>query len=166
MNAVDHYQDSDQHAGTAPGTGSAGNAHLYDAPTASPIGINGAQLSLAILLTILLTILWIGPDRVGAFANRMLQAYLQAQQTMLEASSNRTADGRAEFAVLLSNGASAADIRTAMAGIDDVDFAREADLSGWVVVTTTPGNRSGLDALLALPQSRIVVPNRGLWICH
>jgi hypothetical protein len=47
-----------------------------------------------------------------------------------------------------------------------VDFAREADLAGWVVVTTEPGNRSGLDQLLALPQSRIVVPNRGLWICH
>lgn len=50
--------------------------------------------------------------------------------------------------------------------IDNVEFAREADLAGWVVVTTQPGNRSGLDELLALPQTRVVVPNRGLWICH
>ena len=85
---------------------------------------------------------------------------------MLAATGNLTADGRAEFAVLLADGASASDLRAAMANIDDVSFAREADLSGWVVVTTTAGNRDGLDALLELPQSRLVMPNRGIWICH
>jgi hypothetical protein len=117
-------------------------------------------------LAILLAVLWIGPDRVGAFANRMLQAYLDAQQTMLSATGNLNADGRAEFAVLLRDGSSAGDLRVAMSGIDDVSFSREADLSGWVIVSTTAGNREGLGALLALPQSRLVVPNRGLWICH
>jgi hypothetical protein len=128
--------------------------------------LSGAQLSLGIVLAILFTVLWIGPSRVGDFANRMLQAYLDAQQSMLAASSNLTSDGRAEFAVLLSDDVSANDLRTALAGIDDVIFAREADLSGWVVVTTTAGNRDGLGAISALPQSRLVVPNRGMWICH
>jgi hypothetical protein len=129
-------------------------------------GLSGAQLSLGIVSVILCAVLWIGPDRVGAFANGMLQAYIDAQQSMLEASSNLTKDGRAEFAVLLGDGASAGDLRAALSTIDDVSFAREADLSGWVVVTTTAGNRDALQALSALPQSRLVVPNRGLWICH
>ena len=129
-------------------------------------GLGGAHLSLAILLTILSAILWLGPDRVGTAANRMLQAYLDAQQSMLEATGNLTTDGRAEFAVLLRDGTSASELRAAMAAIDDVSFAREADLDGWVVVTTTAGNRAALEALRALPQSRLVVPNRGIWICH
>ena len=129
-------------------------------------GLSGAQLSLGIVSAILCAVLWIGPDRVGAFANGMLQAYLDAQQSMLEASSNLTKDGRAEFAVLLNDGASVGDLRAALATIDDVSFAREADLSGWVVVTTAAGNRDALQALSALPQSRLVVPNRGLRICH
>ena len=129
-------------------------------------GLSGARLSLGIVAAILCAIWWIGPERVGAFANGMLQAYLDAQQSMLAASGNLTKDGRAEFAVLLSDGASASDLRTALAAIDGVSFSREADLSGWVVVSTAAGNRAGLQALSALPQSRLVVPNRGLWICH
>jgi hypothetical protein len=121
---------------------------------------------LAIVLSVLAALLWIGPARVVTFADRMLDAYLEAQQTMIAATSNLNNAGRAEFAVLLRDGASADELRAAMADIDNVDFAREADLAGWVVVTTQPGNRSGLNELLELPQSRIVVPNRGLWICH
>ena len=121
---------------------------------------------LAIVLSVLAALLWIGPDRVVTLASRMLDAYLEAQQAMLAATGNLNSDGRAEFAVLLRDGASAEELRAAMSGIDNVEFAREADLAGWVVVTTQPGNRSGLDQLLALPQTRIVVPNRGLWICH
>ena len=127
---------------------------------------NGRLVILAIVLTILFAVLWVGPDRVATFANRMLQTYLQAQQNMLAATGNLNADGRAEFAVLLSDGASPSDLRAAIAGIDEVSFAREADLSGWVVVTMSAGNRAALKALLALPQARLVVPNRGLWICH
>ena len=57
-------------------------------------------------------------------------------------------------------------LREAIAPMDDVRFEREADLPGWVVITTMAGNRAGLDAVIALPESRLVVPNRGLWICH
>jgi len=53
-----------------------------------------------------------------------------------------------------------------MVGLQGVHFEREADLPGWVIVTTAAGNRAGLDVLGALPQVRLVVPNRGLWICH
>ena len=121
---------------------------------------------LGIVLSVLAALLWIGPDRVVTFAGRMFDAYLEAQQNMLAATGNLNNDGRAEFAVLLRDSASADELRAAMSGINNVDFAREADLAGWVVVTTQPGNRSGLDQLLALPQTRLVVPNRGLWICH
>ena len=152
MAAVDYPQTSN-------GAAAAAHAAIGDRSHAS------AWL-LAVVLSVLAALLWIGPDRVVTFADRMLDAYLEAQQTMLAATGNLNNDGRAEFAVLLRDDASADEFRAAMSDIDSVDFAREADLSGWVVVTTEPGNRTGLDELLALPQSRIVVPNRGLWICH
>jgi hypothetical protein len=167
MSAID-YTPIGTHAGTHAGDGgNDGNGAAGGQQDPSrPRGLSGAHLSLIIVLTILSAVLWTGPDRVGAFASRMLQAYLDAQQTMLAATGNLAADGRAEFAVLLSDGASATDLRAAMAGMDDVSFSREADLSGWAIVSTTAGNREGLDALLELPQSRLLVPNRGLWICH
>lgn len=108
----------------------------------------------------------LGPARIGAGASALFLAYVQAQGKMLSAAGNLTADGRSEFAVLLRDGASAEALRTAMASLQGVAFEREADLPGWVIVTTAAGNRAGLDALSALPQARLVVPNRGLWICH
>lgn len=164
MSAIDTHTGANPGPGSCPHDGHGAESDQQD--PARPRSLGGAHLSLAIVLAILLTLLWIGPDRIGAFANRMLQAYLDAQQTMLEATGNLGADGRAEFAVLLRDGSSADDLRMAMSRIDDVSFSREADLSGWVIVSTTAGNREGLGALLALPQSRLVVPNRGLWICH
>jgi hypothetical protein len=108
----------------------------------------------------------IGPARVAASASALFQAYVDAQARMLSAAGNLTADGRSEFAVLLRDGASADALRTAMAPLSGLAFEREADLPGWVIVTTAAGNRAGLDELGALPQVRLVVPNRGLWICH
>jgi len=68
--------------------------------------------------------------------------------------------------VLLAGGASAQALRTALSRLDDVRFERASDLGDWVVVTTAAGDRAGLEALDALPEVRLVVPNRGLWICH
>ena len=97
---------------------------------------------------------------------RFLDAWLGAQQAMLAATGNLNADGRAEFAVLLRDGANAEAFRAALAGIDGVRFAREAALPGWVVIETAAGDRDGLDAVRSLPATRLVMPNRGLWICH
>lgn len=108
----------------------------------------------------------IGPGRLGAGASTLFQAYVDAQARMLSAAGNTTADGRSEFAVLLRDGASAQALRDAMAPLQGLAFEREADLPGWVIVTTAAGNRAGLEVLGGLPQVRLVVPNRGLWICH
>jgi hypothetical protein len=108
----------------------------------------------------------IGPGRLATGASALFQAYVDAQGKMLRAAGNLTADGRSEFAVLLRNDASADALRAAMAPLEGLAFEREADLPGWVIVTTAAGNRAGLEVLGALPQVRLVVPNRGLWICH
>ena len=97
---------------------------------------------------------------------RSLDAWLGAQQAMLAATGNLNADGRAEFAVLLHDGATAAAFRDADADLDGVRFARDAALPGWVVIETDAGDRDGLAAVRSLPAARLVVPNRGLWICH
>lgn len=44
----------------------------------------------------------------------MLDAYIEAQQAMLAATGNLNNEGRAEFAVLLRNDASADDLRAAV----------------------------------------------------
>jgi hypothetical protein len=121
---------------------------------------------LAVALLLAATLATFGPDRVASALSATFQAYVQAQARMLSAASNLSADGRSEFAVLLRNDASVPAFRQALLALDDVRFERESDLGGWVVVTAMPGNRSGLEALMAMPQTRLVVPNRGLWICH
>ena len=135
-----------------------------------PAELTGAvqvpHVLLALLLIVLAGLLWAGPQRIGSTTSDLLQAYLEAQQTMLEASGNLRSDGRAGFAVMLNDGVDAEQLRVAMANIEGVSFERAADLSGWAVITTVAGNRDGLDAMLKLPQSRLVVPNRGIWICH
>ena len=127
---------------------------------------SGARIALVVLAGVALALAAAGRDRIGTVAMGLFEAYVSAQQKMIEASGNLTADGRAEFAVLLAPGASPRALREALSGIDDVTFEREADLGGWVVISTAAGNREGLDAVQALPQARLVVPNRGLWICH
>ena len=126
----------------------------------------GSRIALAVLAGVLLLLTAAGPERVGGVVLGVFDAYVAAQQKMLAAAGNLTSDGRAEFAVLLAEDVSADALREAVARLDDVSFEREADLPGWVVITTAAGNRAGLDAVLALPESRLVVPNRGLWICH
>ena len=137
-----------------------------DHGNATPAPGTGSRIALVVLMGVALLLAVVGPDRVGGVALGVFDAYVAAQQKMLEAAGNLTSDGRAEFAVLLTEGASAEALRKAVARMDDVRFEREADLSGWVVITTMAGNRAGLDAVIALPESRLVVPNRGLWICH
>ncbi len=126
----------------------------------------GVRVALGAAAALATGALLAGHERLGRWAGGFLDAYVAAQQKMLAATGNVTADGRSEFAVLLADGATAESLRGAMAGVADVSFARVADLDGWVIVTTTPGNRAGLKALRALPEARLVVPNRGLWICH
>ena len=134
---------------------------------ASPGAISARTgILLAVALIMGLGVATTGPARVAAGASMLFQAYVDAQGRMLAAAGNLTADGRSEFAVLLRDGASADALRAAMVGLQGVHFEREADLPGWVIVTTAAGNRAGLDALIDLPQARLVVPNRGLWICH
>lgn len=105
-------------------------------------------------------------EHLATLAVDFLEAYVEAQQAMLAASGNLTASGEAEFAVLLAEGTDATSFRESLAARDDVRYARAADLPGWVIVHTPAGNRAGLDAVLAMPEVRVVMPNRGLWICH
>lgn len=135
-------------------------------PAARGLAFNRTSVLLLVALAMGMTVATIGPGRLAAGASALFQAYVDAQGKMLSAAGNLTADGRSEFAVLLRDGASAQALRAAMAPLEGFAFEREADLSGWVIVTTTAGNRAGLELLGALPQVRLVVPNRGLWICH
>jgi len=131
-----------------------------------PGGSAAAPLVLGFLIAVALMLLVTGPDRVGQVVSDLFASYVAAQQKMLQASGNITADGRAEFAVLLHDSNDGASFRDAVSLMGDVTFERPADLPGWMIVTTDAGNRAGLDALMALPQARVVMPNRGLWICH
>lgn len=142
--------------------------HADDRAGSAGRGVGLARPAILLVVALLMgaTVAALGPLRVAEGVSAAFHAYVEAQSKMLGAASNLTADGRSEFAVMLRDGATADDLRVALMSLDGVRFERAADLSGWAIVTTSPGNRGGLDALLDLPQTRLVVPNRGFWICH
>ena len=45
-------------------------------------------------------------------------------------------------------------------------YERESALPGWIVVSVEAGDRDAVTALKSAEFARLVVPNRGLWICH
>ena len=83
----------------------------------------------------------------------------------LEAAGN-VADGRAEFAVLLHDSTSIATLKTDLESTTTMRYERESAIPGWVVVSVKDGDRDAVAALKSADFARLVMPNRGLWICH
>ena len=140
--------------------------HVDDARDGLTRTPSAGRIAVLLVLVATLALVLAERERVADLGSTFLDAYVSAQQAMLEAAGNTTPDGQSEFAVLLSEGTSVDMFRRTLEPIADVRFAREADLDGWVIIHTAAGNRAGLDAVFALPEARLVMPNRGLWICH
>lgn len=45
-------------------------------------------------------------------------------------------------------------------------YERESAVPGWVVISVEDGDRGAVAALKSADFARLVMPNRGLWICH
>ena len=45
-------------------------------------------------------------------------------------------------------------------------YERESAIPGWIVISVEEGDRDAVAALKSADFARLVVPNRGLWICH
>ena len=84
---------------------------------------------------------------------------------MLKAAGN-VADGRAEFAVLLHDSTSVATLEANSESMTIMRYERESAFPGWIVVSVEDGDRDAVAALKSAEFARLVVPNRGLWICH
>ena len=146
------------------------NADRERTPNARSAGGRVGQSRRVVLLAVLVAGLAAGAN--GGFqpaselASRFMQAYVNAQLTMLEATSNVTADGKSEYAVLFSEGEGADAIRRLVEPMPGIDFIRESQIGGWAVVAAAPDARDRLDDLRAHARVRLVIPNRGLWICH
>ena len=104
-------------------------------------------------------------DRAAELGVRFFELYAQSQLAMLEAAGN-VADGRAEYAVLLDDMTSVAALEAKLAPMTAMRYERESALPGWIVVSMEAGDRDAVTALKSAEFARLVVPNRGLWICH
>ena len=104
-------------------------------------------------------------DRAAALGVRFFDLYVESQLAMLEAADN-VADGRAEYAVLLDEATSIAALKVKLEPATTARYERESVLPGWVVVSVEDGDRDAVAALKSAEFARLVVPNRGLWICH
>ena len=114
-------------------------------------------------------------ERAAALGFQLFELYAQSQLAMLRAAGNVT-DGRAEYAVLVDDSTSvavlAAELEPSAAPKGRLDsmgslrYERESALPGWIVVSVEDGDREAITALKSAAFARIVVPNRGLWICH
>ncbi len=104
-------------------------------------------------------------DKAAALGVRFFELYAQSQLTMLRAAGN-VADGRAEFAVLVDDSTSIAALRAELEPVTAMRYERESAIPGWIVVSVEDGDRDAVAALKSADFARLVVPNRGLWICH
>ena len=104
-------------------------------------------------------------DKAAALGVRFFELYAQSQLAMLEAADNVT-DGRAEFAVLLDEATSLAALKVELEPMATLRYERESAISGWIVVSVEQGDLDAVAALKSADFARLVVPNRGLWICH
>ena len=104
-------------------------------------------------------------DKAAALGVRFFELYAQSQLTMLRAADNVT-DGRAEFAVLVDDSTGMAALKADLEPMTAMRFEREAALPGWIVISVEDGDRDAVAALKSADFARLVVPNRGLWICH
>ena len=104
-------------------------------------------------------------DKGAALGVRLFELYAQSQLAMIEAAGNVT-NGRAEYAVLLRDTTSAAALEASLEPMTDMRYERESAVPGWAVVSVEAGDLDAVAALKSSDFARLVVPNRGLWICH
>ena len=104
-------------------------------------------------------------DKGAELGVRFFELYAQSQLAMLEAAGN-VADGRAEYAVLLDDTASVAALEAELEPMTAMRFERESAFPGWIVVSVEAGDHDAVTALKSADFARLVIPNRGLWICH
>lgn len=104
-------------------------------------------------------------DRAAELGVRFFELYAQSQLAMLEAAGN-VADGRAEYAVLPDDTTSVAALEAKLEPMTAMRYERESAIPGWIVVSVEAGDRDAVTALKSAEFARLVLPNRGLWICH
>ena len=104
-------------------------------------------------------------DKAAALGFRFFDLYAQSQLAMLRAAGNVT-DGRAEFAVLLDDTTSLAALKAELEPMTAMRYERESAFPGWIVISVADGDRDAVAALKSADFARLVIPNRGLWICH
>lgn len=103
--------------------------------------------------------------RAAELGLRFFELYAQSQLAMLEAAGN-VADGRAEYAVLLDDTATVAALKVELEPMTTMRYERESAIPGWIVVSVEAGDHDAVTALKSAEFARLVIPNRGLWICH
>lgn len=104
-------------------------------------------------------------DKAASLGVRFFDLYAQSQLAMIRAAGNVT-DGRAEFAVLVDDSTSIAALAAELEPMTAMRYERTSAFPGWIVISVEDGDRDAVAALKSADFARLVIPNRGLWICH
>ena len=104
-------------------------------------------------------------DKGASLGIRFFELYAQSQLAMLQAADN-VVNGRAEYAVLIEEGTNLAMLKAEIDPMSTMQYERESAVPGWIVISVADGDRDAVSVLKSSDFARLVVPNRGLWICH
>ena len=105
-----------------------------------------------------------GSGHLQQTAYALFDAVAQAQYRNYLASNNLDAEGRAEFLVWIDD--------SAPRSLDGFLEARpewelrDSSLPGWRVLSAPVGARQPKQLLEAQPFAKMVLRNRGVWLCH
>jgi hypothetical protein len=121
-----------------------------------------------------LVLFWFGYS--GAFQSiaktgtLFFKYYTEAELRKLEASGLINSDGEAEYVIGLETGPESGIavgmgklFLESMEGLSDV---RETAFDEWFVVTVNSNTRDNIKKIRNLSETRFVLQNRGVWLCH
>jgi hypothetical protein len=96
--------------------------------------------------------------------------YTDAELRKLEASGFINSDGEAEYVIGLETGSGSGIVagmgKVFLESIDGISDVRETTFDEWFVVTVNSNTRANIKKIRNLPETRFVLQNRGVWLCH
>ena len=134
-------------------------------PTPAPRFKWGVPALLVLMFTVGVTWGRWGADGISDGAVRLFQAIADAQYALYQARENVTASGKAEYAVLLSKDEGTGALERFLEKRPAWQW-RDSIVPGWIVVGVPADDRSAIMVLREQDFARVVMRNRGLWICH
>ena len=107
-----------------------------------------------------------GLQAVGKTATLFFKYYTDAELKKLEAGGFINTKGNAEYVIALQSDAISSSGENFLRSQEGVESVRKTDFDDWFVVEISSEIKGLAERIRNLPQTRFVLANRGVWICH